>query len=304
MNEAKFYERQCLIYHNWLSDLLSNISITYKDGRVLTGIDIIDLIRTIPGVGSRYGEVFIAEAGIDVVKRFGNPLALEQFAGFDPSKTYSADKILSKKSRKGNKFIHTTTIEIAQGMLQHGKQDNPLAKWGRSYKQRMEGTTTAHKHAASGIGKRIIRITYHIIRTGKPYDGSRYNYNAHQTKTIKQLKNVATRANNIATEIHKSKVDDTTKAIATEAINALSSIAGIEGGFTLNSNITDLPVTELGFKTRTTNILLKANITNFSMLWFRLIQGKLLDIDGFGKKSYNEVIQVLVDTGYILKKKI
>jgi len=111
-------------------------------------------------------------------------LWLEAFAGFDPSKTYSADKILSSKSRKGNKYLHTTTVQVAQGLLQHGKRDNPLAKWGWAYEARLGYTTDAHKQAVAGVGKRVIHISYHILRTGKAYDGSRYHWTAHQTKMI------------------------------------------------------------------------------------------------------------------------
>ncbi|KPA12952.1 hypothetical protein MHK_006843 [Candidatus Magnetomorum sp. HK-1] len=36
--------------------------------------------------------------------------------------------------------------------------------------------------------------------------------------------------------------------------------------------------------------MLKSGITSFSMLWFRITQGTLLDIDRFGKKFYNDVV--------------
>jgi len=303
MSEAEFFEKQCMIYHNWMSDLLKKIEITYDDNRILTGIDIIDLLKTIPGVGSRYGEVLISEAGIDVVNRFGSASALQSFAGFDPSKTYSADKVRSKKSKKGNKHIHTTTIQVGQAILQHGKKDNQLAKWGRLYKMRMGGNAAAHNQAVAAIGKRIINISYHIIRTGKPYDGNQYNFNTHQTKMVKRLKQVATRAQDLANEIHTSEVNESARVHATEAIHALSAIAGVEGCFTLNTGVQDKDISELGLKRRTCNNLLRAGISNFSMLWFRLIQGTLMDIDRFGEKSYNDVVQSLVASGYILEQK-
>ena len=82
-----------------MSALLRPLTLTYPDGRCLTDVELIALLKTIPGVGARYGEVLLAEAGLDVVTRFGKPRALEAFAGFDPSKTYSADKVLSSSSR-------------------------------------------------------------------------------------------------------------------------------------------------------------------------------------------------------------
>lgn len=302
LKDASHHERQCVVYRHWMYELLHNLTLTYPDGRTVTGEAIVTLLSTIPGVGNRYGEVFVAEAGLDVVKRFGSAGALEAFAGFDPSKTYSADKVLSSKSRKGNKYLHTTTVQVAQGLLQHGKRDNALAKWGRAYKARLGCTTDAHKQAVAGVGKRIIQISYHILRTGKPYDGSRYHWNAHQTKMVKQLRRFAARAHDLASEIHTSEVDETARALATEAIHAFNSIAGIEGGFTLSANANDEPVSELGFNTRTSRVLQQAGITTLSMLWFRLIQGTLRDIEQFGPKSYEEVVSVLVNSGRILKR--
>ena len=295
------FERQCLIYHTWMNELLNALSISYPDGRRLNGLECVELLASIPGVGSRYGEVFVAEAGIEAVTRFGSPEALEAFAGFDPSKTYSADKVLSTRSRKGNVYLHSTTIQIAQGLLQHGKRDNPLAKWGRNYKIRMGNTIDAHNQAVTGVGKRVIRMSFHILRTGKPYDGSRYHIHAHQTKMLKQLKSVVNRVHDLADEMHASEIDDTARAVATEAIHAFRSLTGTEEGFTLCATTTDESVNQLGFNTRTCRVLEKADIHTLSMLWFRLIQGTLRNVKHFGKKSYEEVISVLVHSGRILK---
>ena len=302
LKDSAHFDRQCLLYHHWMNELLRQLTLTYPDGRTVTGADVVTLLQTIPGVGARYGEVCLAEAGLEAVKRFGSAEALEAFAGCDPSKTYSADKVISSKSRKGNSYLHSTTVQIAQGLLQHGKRDNPLAKWGRSYKMRLGNTIDAHKQAVSAVGKRIIRMSYHILRTGKPYNGDQYNFSVHQTNMVKQLKRVVTRVHDLAGEIHASDVDDTARAMATEAIHAFSAIAGIEGGFTLRARTHDEPVSELGFNTRTCRVLQKAGITTLSMLWFRLIQGTLMDVEHFGKKSYEEVVSVLVNSGRILKR--
>ena len=191
--DIRHWERQCLLYHQGMYGLLRHLSLTYPDGRTLTGEDLVALLQTIPGVGARYGDVVLAEAGLDVVGRFGKAQALEAFAGFDPRKTYSADTVLSSSSRKGNKQLHSTTIQIAQGLLQHGKRQNPLATWGRAYKLRQGGTTDAHNQAVAAVGKRVVRISYHILRTGNPYDGSQYNVTARQTNAVKRLQQVSTR---------------------------------------------------------------------------------------------------------------
>ncbi len=54
----------------------------------------------------------------------------------------------------------------------------------------------------------MMKISYHILRTGKPYNGSRYHWNTHQTKMVKQLRRAAARAHDLASEIHTSEIDD------------------------------------------------------------------------------------------------
>jgi len=132
------------------------------------------------------------------------------------------------------------------------------------------------------VGKRIIRASYPILRTGKPYDGSQDHFHAHQTTMLTQLKRGTARVHDLADEIH--------------------AIAGIEGGFTLCARTDDASVNQLGLTTRTCRVLQKAGITTLSMLWFRLIQGTLMDVEHVGKTSYEEVISVLVISGRILKR--
>jgi hypothetical protein len=301
LKDYAHFERQCLIYHAWMNELLKTLSITYPDGRSLNGLECVELFTSIPGVGARYGEVFLAEAGIEAVTRFGTAEALEAFAGFDPSKTYSADKVISSRSRKGNVYLHATTIQIAQGLLQHAKRENPLARWGRNDKIRMGNTIDAHKQAVTAVGKRVVRASFHILRTGKPYDGSRYHVSAHQTNMLKQLKLVVHRVHDLTNEMHVSELDDTARAVVTEAIHAFRALAGVERGFTLCPTATDESIDQLGFSTPTCRILQKGGIHTLSMVWFRLIQGTLRDVDRFGKKSYEEVVSVLVQSGRILK---
>ena len=301
LNDYAHFERQCLLYHAWMNALLNTLSNTYPDGRSLNGLECVELLASIPGVGTRYGEVFLAEAGIEAVTRFGTDEALEAFAGFDPSKTYSADKVMSGRSRKGNVYLHAVTIQIAQGLLQHAKRDNPLARWGRNYKIRMGNTIDAHKQAVTGVGKRVMRASFHILRTGKPYDGSRYHVNAHQTNMLKQLKLVVHRVHDLTNEMHVSELDEMARAVITEALHAFRALTGVERGFTLCPTATDESVDRLGFSTRTCHLLQKGGIQTLSMLWFRLIQGTLRDVERFGKKSYEEVVSVLVQSGRILK---
>ena len=154
----------------------------------------------------------------------------------------------------------------------------------------------------AGLFLHLIESAYHIVRTGKGYDDSRYNFNNHQTQMVKKLKQVSRHVNKIVHEIHVSEDDESAKIVVSEAIQGLSSIAGIEGAYSLKPNIKDKPRTEFGFKKRICSVLTNAGIINLSMLWFRIIQGTLIDVECFGKKSYTEIINGLVDAGYIFEK--
>ena len=80
---------------------------------------------------------------------------------------------------------------------------------------------------------------------------------------VKHLRQVSTRVHDLVEDIHHSEVDNTARAIATEVIHAFSSLAEIEGGFTLKATTADVVVSELGFSTRTTCVLQKAGITQY-----------------------------------------
>ncbi len=53
-------------------ELLHNLTVTSLDGRTVKGKDRMSLLRTIQGVGNRYGKIRVAEAGLEVVKRSGS----------------------------------------------------------------------------------------------------------------------------------------------------------------------------------------------------------------------------------------
>ncbi len=55
-----------------MHELLQHLTLTSPDGRTVTGEAMVSLLRTIPGVGNRYGEILVAEAGREVVKRCGS----------------------------------------------------------------------------------------------------------------------------------------------------------------------------------------------------------------------------------------
>ena len=70
-------------------------------------------LDTIPGVGPRTAEVLLAEIGPDV-SRFRSAQALASWAGMCPGNHESAGKRKSGRTRKGNPWLRTALVEVAQ----------------------------------------------------------------------------------------------------------------------------------------------------------------------------------------------
>ncbi len=284
-----------------LDEVIEGDSIEYDDGRTLTGKEVKEFLLTQPGVGPRFCQVYIAEMGLKVATRFKTALESCAYAGLDPSKRVSADKVVSAKSRGGNTHMHATAIQCSQGILQMGRRDNPLSKWGRAYKARNGGDGKAHNMAVAGIAKRLMISSYHIVRTGKDYNPENYDYENYKVDAAKKMRKIQLSAKELAQSIKKLEIDDAVKSIASEAIHQIGEIIGIKGGFVLNPEKPDCKIIDLDLNQRTYNVLISHDIDRVSILWFYLISGKLTELSKFGEKSYKEVVLRLKENGYLIE---
>ncbi len=48
LKDMTHFERQCLIYHHWMDELLRKLSLTYPDSRTVTGVDIVGVTANHP----------------------------------------------------------------------------------------------------------------------------------------------------------------------------------------------------------------------------------------------------------------
>lgn len=294
---SKLHNRYSFI----LDEIIGNDRLKYDDGRILSGLEVKNLLLTQPGAGHRFCQVYIAEMGLEVAKRFKTAEESCAFAGLDPSKRVSADKVTSTRSRRGNVHMHSAAIQCAQGILQMGKRDNPLSKWGRAYKARNGGDGKAHNMAIAGIAKRMMISSYHIVRTGSEYNSENYDYENYKVDAAKKMRKISLQVKELGEEIRKLELDDTVKSVATETIHQINEIIGIKGGFVLNPEKPDNSITDLNLNQRTFNVLINNGIDRISALWFNLTNGKLLEISKFGEKSYKEVVSALKLKGYLLE---
>jgi len=69
---------------------------------------------------------------------------------------------------------------LIQGAQSVMRRDIPLAKWGHAI--RIRSKEGGGKKAVAAVARRMCVAGYHVLRTQKPYDDSKSDYKAAQTK--------------------------------------------------------------------------------------------------------------------------
>ena len=123
--------------------------------------ELVELVRTIPGVGLRTGQVLIAECGIDM-SIFPSVAHLASWAGICPGTNSSAGKRYSGKTRRGSKWLRQALSESAQSAAR--TKGTYLA----SHYAQIRGRRGTHK-AIGATRHDILVAYYHIVRDRLPY---------------------------------------------------------------------------------------------------------------------------------------
>jgi transposase len=145
-----------------------------------------ELLQTIPGVGQRVAEVFIAETGGDM-SRFPSAAHLAAWTGLAPAIYESAGKRTPAGARHGNKWLNHMLVESAGSVgRMHGK--NYLAvQHARLTKRRGQG------RAQVAVAHSILVAAYWMLTRDEPYRDLgpdwhvRRDAEAHTRRLVKQL---------------------------------------------------------------------------------------------------------------------
>ncbi|MFT4417323.1 IS110 family transposase [Fredinandcohnia humi] len=120
-------------------------------------------IMTIPGIGRRSAEHLIAEIGTNM-DRFPSAEHIASWAGMTPGHNESAGKKKSAKTRKGNKYLRSTLIEVGHAIGRKKKEPNFLtSKYHRIASRR------GKNRAAVAVGHAILKIIYHLLKKKETY---------------------------------------------------------------------------------------------------------------------------------------
>ena len=122
---------------------------------------VVERLKTIPGVQQRTAEVIVAEIGVDM-SRFSTAAHLASWAGMCPGNNESAGKRKSGKTRKGSKWLRMALIEAGQAAAR--TTDTALsARHRRIMRHR------GYQRAVVAVGHEILVIAHTLIARGTSY---------------------------------------------------------------------------------------------------------------------------------------
>jgi len=174
----RFLLAQQLAHIESLETLIDRVSAEIAE-RLSPCADAIGRLTTIPGVGRRTAEVLVAEVGTDM-RQFPTAAHLASWAGLCPGHNESAGKRKSGRTRKGNPWLRTALVEVAQA-AGRAKQTYLGAQYQRLVRRR------GKKKAAVGVAHTILLIAYYLLHRQTTYEdlGSRY-FEERDRKVVEQ----------------------------------------------------------------------------------------------------------------------
>lgn len=121
----------------------------------------VELLKTIPGVGTVTAQVFIAETGGDM-SRFPTGAHLAAWAGVAPAMHESAGKRTPTGTRPGNKFLTSMLVEAAHAVART-KDTYLAAQFARLASRR------GRNRAAMAVAHSILVSAYYMLVRDEPY---------------------------------------------------------------------------------------------------------------------------------------
>lgn len=124
-------------------------------------VDARDRLMTIPGVGKRTAEVFLAEIGPDMT-RFPTAGHLASWAGVCPGNNESAGKHYSGRTRKGDRWLIDALVQAAWAAVR--TKDTYLSAQFWNLARRI-----GKKKAIIAVAHSILVIAYHVLHDQVDY---------------------------------------------------------------------------------------------------------------------------------------
>jgi transposase len=121
----------------------------------------VQLLETIPGVGSRTAEAVVAHLGD--AKRFANGKQVSAYAGLVPKQFQSGETDRRGRiTRRGPALLRKLLVECAWVMLRY----NP---WARAVYQRLSHAKARKKQAIVALARKLLVRCWAMLRDGTPW---------------------------------------------------------------------------------------------------------------------------------------
>lgn len=115
------------------------------------------LLTGVAGVGPVARWTFVAEIGVEPSRRFTNVRQAVAYAGLDPSKRISADKVTSHMPTAGSVFLRRAFTHAAMAALNH--VDKPLGAYGRQ----VIGRTGKYRAGVFAVARKLFKECFHVL---------------------------------------------------------------------------------------------------------------------------------------------
>lgn len=128
------------------------------------------LLASVPGVGIIGAFTILTEIG--TWQRFENAKQLTSYAGLNPSVSQSGNRCYHGPiSKRGNSQLRWICVELGLTTV----QNCPTMK---AFYERIKRRTKAAGKAKVAVGRKLLTLCWHILRTGRPYDHDREDLTA------------------------------------------------------------------------------------------------------------------------------
>jgi transposase len=151
---------QQLVHIDFLDGLIERVSAEIAE-RVRPFEEEVVLLDTIPGIGRRSAEIFVAEVGADL-RRFPTAAHLAAWAGLAPGNNESAGKRRPATTRKGSPWLRAALVAAA---LAAGR--TKTTDVGAQYRRLLP--RKGRRRAAVAVAHTLLVMAYHILTRREPY---------------------------------------------------------------------------------------------------------------------------------------
>ena len=143
------------------SESVPPISVQPEAPKHLSSAEAIRILDEVTGINVRIGEIVVAELGLQM-ERFPDEAHLCSWVGLCPAAKISANKRLSTKTGKGNRWLRQALIEAANAAAR--SKGTFLGAYYQRLRKRM-----GHKKAIVALAHRILVIIYHLLKEQQSY---------------------------------------------------------------------------------------------------------------------------------------